>query len=143
MFQADDWDKDFVGSDDDDWEDEEDEDGEEDEDDWDDQDEDESGEVFGDKSLTFFASKDMTKYKYVLSFHEVLDMDGGSNGADVDFKDDGEVIKEKITKGTPDAAFVEEILDKAAEKGYQDLVDFIKEKTKYGSAKQRGLFQTG
>ena len=34
---------------------------------------DESGEVFGEKGLTFFNYKDMTKYQYALSFHEVLD----------------------------------------------------------------------
>lgn len=118
MFQADDWDKDFM-SDEDDWDDED------DEDDWDD--EDESGEVFGEKELAVFDSDNMTKNKYTLTFHEVLDMDGGSNGADIDFKDDEKAITEKIAKVDPDAGFVEEILEKAIEKGYQELADLIKE----------------
>lgn len=128
LIDADEW---YYEEDDSDWDEDEDDDDEDDDEDDDDdwEDEDESGEVFGSKQLRVFDPNDFKKYKYDLSFHEVLDMGGGSNGADVDFDSDAEVKEEKIEGDKPSEGFVGEILEKAQEKGYSDLVDLIKEKT--------------
>lgn len=56
-------------------------------------------------------------------------MGGGSNGADVDFDSDAEVKEEKIEGDKPSEGFVDEIIGKASEKGYSELVELIKEKT--------------
>lgn len=115
---ANEWDYD----EDDDW----DEDEDEDEDDWD---EDESGEVNGSKSVRLYTPDGLKKCTFFLSFHEMLDMGGGSNGADVDFMDESGINEEPLEKKAPSDSFVEEILGKAKEKGYSDLVDLISAKT--------------
>lgn len=111
---ADEWDYD----DDDDWDDED-----EDDDDWD-----ESGEVNGTKSVRFYVPDGMKKCTFELSFHELLDMGGGSNGADVDFVNETGIKEEQLEKNTPSDSFVEEMVEKAKEKGYTDLVELINEK---------------
>ena len=118
MFLADDWDMDdtlpdFFGLEDED----------EDYDEWDD--EDEESEVNGEKDLVFFDPEEMTESSYVLSWHEVLDMGGGSNGADIDFKSDAEPEIEEITETDLNRDFAVEILKSAEEKRYQDLAEMI------------------
>ena len=105
------------------------------EDDWDDEDEDEekddwdeSGEVNGSKSVRLYVPDGLKKCTFGLTFHEMLDMGGGSNGADVDFDNESGIKEEQLEKKTPSDSFVEEILGKAKEKEHTDLADLIKEK---------------
>jgi len=105
------------------------------EDDWDDEDEDEdkddwdeSGEVNGSKSVRLYVPDGLKKCTFGLTFHEMLDMGGGSNGADVDFDNESGIKEEQLQKKTPSDSFVEEILGKAKEKEHTDLADLIKEK---------------
>ena len=116
---ADEWDY----EEDDDW-DEDDED-EEDGDDWD-----ESDEVNGTKRVRLYEPDGMKKCTFELSFHEILDMGGGSNGADVDFVNETGIKEEQLEKKTPSDSFVEEIVKKAKEKGHTDLVGLINEKVR-------------
>ena len=112
--------------DEDDWDDEDNEDeDDEDEEDWD---EDESGEVNGSKSVRLYTPDGFKKCSFGLTFHEMLDMGGGSNGADVDFDTESGIKEEKLDKQTPSDSFVEEMLVKATEKGYTELINLIKEK---------------
>lgn len=105
------------------------------EDNWDDEDEDEgkddwdeSGEVNGSKSVRLYVPDGLKKCTFGLTFHEMIDMGGGSNGADVDFDNESGIKEEQLEKKTPSDSFVEEILGKAKEKEHTDLADLIKEK---------------
>ena len=100
-----------------------DEDEDEEKDDWD-----ESGEVNGSKSVRLYVPDGLKKCTFGLTFHEMLDMGGGSNGADVDFDNESGIKEEQLEKKTPSDSFVEEILGKAKEKEHTDLADLIKEK---------------
>ena len=122
-----DCDEDEEDKDGDDWdEDEEDEDG----DDWDEDDWDESGEVNGTKSVTIYVPDGLKECTFMLSICEMLDMGGGSNGADIDFVDESGIEEKQLDKEIPDDSFVEELLGKAKEKGYTDLADLINEKVR-------------
>ena len=116
------WIYDDESEDEDDWDEDE---GEEDDDDWD-----ESGEVNGTKEVELLVPQGLKSCTFELSMHEVLDMGGGSNGADVDFVDESGIKEVQLMKNIPDDSFVEEILGKAKEKGYADLVILISEKVK-------------
>ena len=120
LIQGDEW----FYDDDFDW-DEDSEDDDEDEEDDDDWEEDLSGENNGSKDVRLFDPVEEKKSTYILTIHEVLDMDGGSNGADVDFDMEAGIKEEKIEKKEPGEDFIKEIISKAQEKGYTDLVDLI------------------
>ena len=121
------WIDDDESEDEDDWGEDEDEDEDED-DEWDDWDE--SGEVNRTKEVELFVPQGLKKCTFVLSMHEVLDMGGGSNGGDLDFVDESGIKEVQLDKKIPDDSFVEEMLGKANEKGYADLIALINEKVK-------------
>lgn len=119
-------DEDFWEDDD---EDDDEDDEEDDEDDFGD-DEDEISEMSGSKCVLLYDPQKKAKLEQTLSWHEVFDRGGGSNGVDISFEESTEV---KLDSSISFDNIIEYVRAQAEQKGYQDVVDLIETRKNAGA----------
>lgn len=87
----------------------------------DDDNDDSNDELFGDKRLVVLNPVGMVKEQYKLSYHEIFDLGGGSNGADILFEANSPPLIDEYGERKADEGFVQELKEFALKNNHNEL----------------------